>query len=60
MSELIRVSNLTKFQGFPQLGRKPVDNPAVLRASHIMRKGNGGGGIPAVQPPPRIKLFSLE
>jgi hypothetical protein len=43
MSELIRVSNLTKFQGFPQIGRKPVDNPAVLRASHIMRKGSGAG-----------------
>jgi len=33
MSELIRVSNLTKFQGFPQVGRKAVDNPAALRAS---------------------------
>jgi hypothetical protein len=37
MSELIRVSNLTKFQGFPQVGRKAVDNPAPLRASHYVR-----------------------
>jgi len=37
MSELIGVSNLTKFQGFPQVGRKAVDNPAGLRAVDCSR-----------------------
>jgi hypothetical protein len=32
MSELIRVSNLTNFKGFSTGSRKPVDNPAALRA----------------------------
>jgi len=32
MSELIRVSNLTDFQEFSTGDRKPVDNPAALRA----------------------------
>jgi len=32
MSELIRVSNLTNFQGFSTGSRKPVDNPAALGA----------------------------
>jgi hypothetical protein len=52
MSELIRVSNLTNFQEFSTACRKPVDNPAALGASQNVRKGNGGGGIPDVQPPP--------
>jgi hypothetical protein len=33
MSELSGVINITNFQGFPQPGRNPVDNPAALRAS---------------------------
>jgi hypothetical protein len=32
MSELGGVSNLTNFQGFSTGSRKPVDNPAALRA----------------------------
>jgi len=56
MSELIGVSNLTNFQEFSTGSRKPVDNPAALGASQSMRKGNGGGGIPIVQPPPSLRL----
>ena len=52
MSVLIGVRNLTNFQEFSTACRKPVDNPAALGASQNVRKGNGGGGIPDVQPPP--------
>jgi len=38
MSELIRVSNLTNFKGFSTGSRKPVDNPAPLRAMSTFGK----------------------
>jgi hypothetical protein len=46
MSELIHVSNLTDFQELSTACRKPVENPAPLGASHIMRRGTGAGLIP--------------
>jgi len=39
MSELIHVSNLTKFLAFSTGRLKPVDNPAPMRASQIIRWG---------------------
>jgi len=48
MSELIGVSNITNFQEFSTACRKPVDNPAPLRASHYVGKLIRGGGIPIV------------
>jgi len=57
MSELIRVSNITNFQGFSTGSRKAVDNPAALRALSINRFG--GGGIPGVQPPPILRLLYI-
>jgi hypothetical protein len=39
MSELIHVSNLTKFLAFSTGPLKPVDNPAPMRASQIIRWG---------------------
>jgi len=41
MSELIHVSNLTNFQELSTACRKPVENPAALGASHILRRGIG-------------------
>jgi hypothetical protein len=57
MSELGGVIILTDFQGLSTSSRKPVDNPAALGASQNMRRGNGGGGIPIVQPPPSLITF---
>ena len=57
MSELGGVIIITIFQGLSTRSRKPVDNPAALGASQNMRRGNGGGGIPIVQPPPSLITF---
>jgi hypothetical protein len=41
MSELIRVSNLTKFQGLSTGSRKAVDNPPHMGASSLDIPGSG-------------------
>jgi len=46
MSELIGVSNLTKFQAFSTSCLKPVDNPAYMGASQTLR----WGGIRMIPP----------
>ena len=53
MSELIHVMNLTKFLAFSTGRLKPVDNPAPMRASQILRRGG-------IKIPPQSITYLLE